>query len=145
MKTARGQRGVGDSRELTDSDYFLNNVFVDSFAGEVQHATETGVKEEPDVEMDDDDGYVTDANDTQPQLEACATNWKAAASKEKKRMWGVFDETGIFACACPHGLVFWVADMVQSGELYGDSFHALDLGTEAFSVFKGKVPPGHGI
>ena len=135
MKTSRGQRGVGDTRELTDSDYFLNNAFVDSFAGEVQHAAETGVKEEPDVEMDNDDGYVTDVDDTQPQLEAYATNWKAAASKEKKRMWGVFDETGIFACACPHGLVFWVADMVQSGELYGDYFHASDLGTEAFSVF----------
>ena len=61
---------------------------------------------------------VTDTHDAQPQLESCATNWKAAASKEKKRMWGVFDETGIFACACPHGFVLWIVDMVQSGELY---------------------------
>lgn len=32
-------------------------------------------------------------------------------------MWGVFDETGIFASACPHGFVLWLVDMVQSGEL----------------------------
>ena len=116
MKTAREQREVGDTRELTDSDYFLSNNFVDLFGDEVQRTADTGVKEEPDAELSDD-GYVTDANDVQPQLEDCATNWKAAASKEKKKMWGVFDETGVFACACPHGFVMWIADMVQSGEL----------------------------
>jgi hypothetical protein len=116
MKTTRGQREVGDNRELVDSDYFLSNAFVDSFGGEVQQTAETSAKEE-DPEIDND-GYVTDGYDSQPQLENCATNWKAAASKEKKRMWGVFDETGVFACACPHGFVLWIADMVQSGELY---------------------------
>jgi hypothetical protein len=37
---------------------------------------------------------------------------------EKKKMWGVFDETGVFASACPHGFVLWLVDMIQSGELY---------------------------
>lgn len=44
-------------------------------------------------------------------------NWKAAGQDEKKRMWGIFDETGIFACACRHGQVLWLVDMVKSGEL----------------------------
>jgi hypothetical protein len=33
------------------------------------------------------------------------------------RMWGVFDETGIFLALCRHGFVLLVADMVRSGEL----------------------------
>jgi hypothetical protein len=116
MKTARGNREAGDVRELTDSDYFLNNAYVNLFEDEVQHPTQTDVKQEPEDEIveGDDDGYITEAGD--PQLENCASNWKAAVSMEKKRMWGVFDETGIFASACPHGFILWLADMVQSGE-----------------------------
>lgn len=33
------------------------------------------------------------------------------------RMWGIFDEMGIFLALCRHGFVLVVADMVQSGEL----------------------------
>ena len=33
------------------------------------------------------------------------------------RMWGVFDETGIFLSLCRHGFVLLATDMVQSGEL----------------------------
>lgn len=50
-------------------------------------------------------------------LEQCVKNWKAAASEEKKKMWGMFDESGIFASACRHSLLLWIVDMVQSGEL----------------------------
>ncbi|EIW75720.1 hypothetical protein CONPUDRAFT_26328, partial [Coniophora puteana RWD-64-598 SS2] len=35
-----------------------------------------------------------------------------------KKSWGIFDETGIFACACRHGFIVWIADMVRSGELF---------------------------
>jgi len=33
------------------------------------------------------------------------------------KMWGIFDETGIFLALCHHGFVLVVADMVRSGEL----------------------------
>ena len=33
------------------------------------------------------------------------------------RMWGIFDETGMFACICHYGFILCVADMVRSGEL----------------------------
>lgn len=46
----------------------------------------------------------------------CANNWKAAQSDSKKRMWGIFAETGLFASACRHGFILWIADMVRSGE-----------------------------
>ncbi len=44
-------------------------------------------------------------------------NWKAAAADETKKMWAIFDETGIFICVCRHGLILWITDMVRSGEL----------------------------
>ena len=116
MKTGRGQREVGDIRQLNNSDYFLSNTFVNSFENKVSRSSQTRAEQE--TEEDDtgqDEGYITEADDT--HLEDCASNWKAAASVEKKRMWGVFDETGIFASACPHGFVLWLADMIQSGEL----------------------------
>lgn len=109
-----GQRTTGDVRELTDSDYFLDNAYVNSFADELRHPVESHVKQELEEEVDEAEGYIAEAGD--PQLENCASNWKAAVSMEKKRMWGVFDETGIFASACPHGFILWLADMVQSGE-----------------------------
>lgn len=34
-----------------------------------------------------------------------------------KRMWGVFDETGIFLALCRHGFTLVIVDMVRSGEL----------------------------
>jgi hypothetical protein len=34
------------------------------------------------------------------------------------RMWGIFDETGIFLALCRHGFVLVLADMVRSGELF---------------------------
>ena len=112
MKATHG-REVGDVRELADSDYFFDNTYVHSFADEIKHAAQ--VKQEPEDEIiNADDEYATEVDD--PQLEPCASNWKAAVSMEKKRMWGVFDETGIFASACPHGFILWLADMVQSGE-----------------------------
>ena len=111
-----GQREVGDVRELEDSDYFLSNTYINSFENEIRRPGTTHVKEEVgDETIDGDEGYITEAGG--PELENCASNWKAAASMEKKRMWGVFDETGIFAGACPHGFLLWLVDMVQSGEL----------------------------
>lgn len=50
-------------------------------------------------------------------LAECVKNWKAAAKDENKKMWSIFDESGIFASACRHGFILWVADMVRSGEL----------------------------
>ena len=115
MKIARGHREAGDVRELTDSDYFFDNAFINSFEDEVQRPTQTRIKQEfQNKIVDGDDGYITEVDD--PQLESCASNWEAAVSMEKKKVWGIFDETGIFASACPHGFVLWLADMVHSGE-----------------------------
>jgi hypothetical protein len=34
------------------------------------------------------------------------------------KMWGIFDETGIFLALCRHGFVLVIADMIRSGELW---------------------------
>ncbi|KAG1785411.1 uncharacterized protein HD556DRAFT_1435133 [Suillus plorans] len=92
-RMAEGARNCGDMRQYTESDYILPALTLTT-----------------DEDADADPSRHTIASD-------CSKNWKAAASDEKKRMWSIFDETGIFVSACRHGLVLWVADMVRSGEL----------------------------
>ena len=78
---------------------------------------------EPEEDAEGDPTNSTAANDImgsakQKAIEACVRNWKAAASDDRKKsMWEVFDETGILAAVCRHGLILSVVDMVRSGEL----------------------------
>jgi len=37
------------------------------------------------------------------------------------KMWGIFEETGIFLSLCRHGFVLVAADMIRSGEQYVDA------------------------
>ncbi|KAI9060960.1 hypothetical protein FKP32DRAFT_1678555 [Trametes sanguinea] len=124
-----GKRSTGDTRSF-DSDYYLPREFVDRYAHEVKarqkqpHANVPRRGDRSDDEGDDESDADDDAangggdpTDGKPEAPSpCASNWKAAAADEKKRMWGIFEETGIFASACRHGLILWVADMVRSGE-----------------------------
>jgi hypothetical protein len=125
-----------NGRVFEDSDYFLSHEYVDQFAGEVksrQPASEDTtvnptiaeeqnedtvnptIAEEQNEDGPNPDGDPTDgAEGSVP----CADNWKAAAAADAKRMWALFDETGIFASACRHGFILWIADMIRSGELY---------------------------
>ncbi|KAG1853644.1 hypothetical protein F4604DRAFT_1933044 [Suillus subluteus] len=122
-----GGRERGDTRTYTKSDNILSRDFVDSFANEVRP------RHSGDSDLDAADPVVgvfntTGEEDIHPEVNAddlmmqvmssdCSKNWKAAANEEKKRMWSVFDEMGIFVSACHHGLLLWVTDMVHSGEL----------------------------
>ncbi|KAJ3575677.1 hypothetical protein NP233_g931 [Leucocoprinus birnbaumii] len=47
----------------------------------------------------------------------CATRWTNMVNEVTARMWGIFEETGIFLALCRHGFVLVVADMVRSSEL----------------------------
>jgi hypothetical protein len=47
----------------------------------------------------------------------CAAQWMNMVNEVTARMWGVFNETGIFLALCRHGFVLLVADMVCRGEL----------------------------
>ncbi|KAJ7609640.1 hypothetical protein FB45DRAFT_1038738 [Roridomyces roridus] len=47
----------------------------------------------------------------------CADRWKNMINDVTSKMWGIFDETGIFLALCRHGFVLVIADMIRSGEL----------------------------
>jgi hypothetical protein len=109
-----GSRNIADTRCFSNSDYYIPSEEIDEWAKEEES--------QPD-ELEDGDVEAEDGVEEQDSLEGedvdsgpCANNWKAAQSDSKKRMWGVFAETGLFASACRHGLVLWIADMVRSGE-----------------------------
>lgn len=96
-----GNRNTADLRVFSDSDYFLQPEFVDKFV-----VTEHQVSQGKEDELHGD-----------TQLYQCTENWKAAAPDSQKHAWDMFDETGIFASACRHGFILWIADMIRSGEL----------------------------
>ena len=116
-------RQVGDTRVFSN-DLFLPREFVDAFANEVKsrqaqhHVAVPTLRTVPEA-SDSEDNTLEEADPTDSVVgnSPCATNWKAAAADEKKCTWAIFDETGIFACACAHGMIAWLVDMVRSGEL----------------------------
>ncbi|RDX41460.1 hypothetical protein OH76DRAFT_1459149 [Lentinus brumalis] len=149
---ASGGRATADLRVFED-DYFLPRDFVDSFANEVKSRhlprkpdlADNPHDEEPGQQSDDDevpDGDEGDPTDGAEILGSCASNWKAAAADEKKRMWSIYDESGIFASACRHGLILWIADMVRSGE---KAKYGIAMTAKILRVLKGKNMHGYDI
>ena len=48
---------------------------------------------------------------------ACAEFWQNMKNELTAKMWGIFEETGLFLALCQHGFVLILVDMVHSGEL----------------------------
>ncbi|KAI0712638.1 hypothetical protein C8Q76DRAFT_769169 [Earliella scabrosa] len=140
-----GGREVADLRVYEDNDYFLPREYVDSFAGEVKSRSvkKPVLKEKPGLAPDpgeaEEDGDPTDGAHA---TGACASNWKAAAADEKKKMWAIYDETGIFASACRHSFILWIADMVRSGEL---AKYAIAMVDKISTSLPGKKSVGYDI
>ncbi|KAF7367045.1 hypothetical protein MSAN_00963700 [Mycena sanguinolenta] len=64
----------------------------------------------------------------------CSDRWKNMINDVTSRMWGIFDETGIFLALCRHGFVLVVADMIRSGELAKYPLAVVDALLEAFGL-----------
>jgi hypothetical protein len=48
----------------------------------------------------------------------CIDRWKNLANEQVKKVTtGPFNQTGIFASSCRHGVVLVLCDMIRSGEL----------------------------
>jgi hypothetical protein len=95
---------LGESHELRDlrkvtGDYYLKREQVEVWAKEF-------LVDIPRVEGESD-----------PEESPCADRWHNMINDVVSKMWGIFDETGIFLSLCHHGFVLVVADMVHSGEL----------------------------
>lgn len=104
MFDENGQEEPATSKELKDNhevggDYYLNRERVDRWAREV-------LEEMLPTKKQDDSNK-----------DPCEGRWKNMVDEITARMWGVFDETGIFLALCRHGFVLLIADMIQSGEL----------------------------
>ena len=94
---------LGASSEVKDSrtagrGIYLTREQVDEWAKEVL--------------MEEVPGFVYDDNNP------CADRWRNMKTELTAKMWGIFEETGLFLALCRHGFVlFLLADMVRSGEL----------------------------
>ena len=129
-----GKRQTADLRVFSESDYYIPMAEVDKYANEVRARAH---KANPSVDLDDEwedipikDVENAPANDINEDpagdptdgaentvVDGCVRNWKAAQTDSKKKSWELFEENGIFASACRHGLLLWMIDMVRSGEL----------------------------
>lgn len=98
---------VGVSKERIDrrngrGDYFLSREKVNEWS---RARLEEIMGSAPEVDDEDD------------EENPCAERWKNMVYEITAKMWGIFDETGLFLALCRHGFVLLAADMVQSGEL----------------------------
>lgn len=51
------------------------------------------------------------------EVNPCVSRWHNMLHEVVQKVWGIFDETGVFLALCRHGFVLVIADMVRSGEL----------------------------
>ncbi|KAJ7803507.1 hypothetical protein B0H14DRAFT_3091958 [Mycena olivaceomarginata] len=72
----------------------------------------------------------------------CADRWKNMINDVTSKMWGIFDETGIFLALCRHGFVLVLADMIKSGEL---AKYPLAVVEELLDAFGMKLGVGYDI
>lgn len=151
-----GNRQQADTRVFGDSDYFLSEDYVNTFANEVppRKSSARQATVESDNEADsakptaggfEDGDPVGDCESTlHPGIRHCTDNWRAAASDTtKKHAWDGFRECGIFAGACRHGFILWIADMVRSGELYVVLLHIYHPYHFLIWISQFKVSLGH--
>lgn len=93
----------GKSKEYTDTrkaggDYYLSREEVDKWSKESIKEMDGGQAEEAEPNP-------------------CAERWKNLSEELTAKMWGVYEETGVFLCLCRHSFVLLITDMVTSGEL----------------------------
>ncbi|KAG0703468.1 hypothetical protein DFH29DRAFT_981912 [Suillus ampliporus] len=128
-----GSRQIADMQCFVESNYLLPCDFIDTFAHNIppQDAVVTA-----DANIDDGDTTENQPEPENPIAADCSKNWKAAAGDEKKCMWGIFEETGIFVAVCRHRFLlcgelakYLLAIISKVIELFGArSLGAYDIG-----------------
>ncbi|KAI5984422.1 hypothetical protein EDD15DRAFT_2375241 [Pisolithus albus] len=110
-----GERFLGDDR-------YLSRAFVDQFG----------------VGRSDESLMEPTADDDNP----CAGRWKNMKEDVTSRMWGIFDEAGVFMAICRHGFSLVVADIVRSGE---QAKYPLAAVSKLLDVFGDSLAGGYDI
>jgi hypothetical protein len=62
-------------------------------------------------------GFELEAGEGGDEGAGCEERWENMKEDITARVWGLYDETGIFPALCRHRFVLVIVDMVQSGEL----------------------------
>ena len=88
-----------DTREI-GAGMYLTNANVDKWSKEILAQT-----------------FPTQYDEDPSSTNTCAQRWHNMREELTAKMWGVFEETGLFLALCRHGFVLLLADMVRSGEL----------------------------
>ncbi|KAG2154140.1 uncharacterized protein EDB93DRAFT_1239530 [Suillus bovinus] len=91
------------------SDYWIDTCDVDRFKDEVQ-------TRERDTNDDNWEDEMIAAEGTTPAF-SCVNRWRNAGPETRKKMFSVFDESGIFIAACCHRFVILACNMIWSREL----------------------------
>lgn len=115
----KGKRKAGDQAEVEDdtvqADKDDANMEIERelpLTGRSRAKEVLGAKESGELPQDEDPFAKT----FEGIVSECTEKWKANADDHKKTMWECFDESGIFALVCRHGILLLVCDIVQSGE-----------------------------
>ena len=107
--------GSCDERNF-DSKFFLSCDFMSSFKDEVKlHAAARWVEKDTPSPVELEDGFLVSEDE---QDDHCSTNWKAVTLKElPPTSKEAFEQTGVFACLCRHGIIEFMIEFVQSAEM----------------------------
>ncbi|KAA1473373.1 hypothetical protein DENSPDRAFT_765398, partial [Dentipellis sp. KUC8613] len=115
LKRVRLREGFEGDPRVFHSGYYIREGEVETFKHDVKPRSRPAKKKDdalkPKWGPDEDQVAAADGET------ACADRWKAAMNDALKRMWAIYRETGIFASACRHHLLWWICDMIESGEL----------------------------
>ncbi|KAI0038235.1 hypothetical protein FA95DRAFT_1567860 [Auriscalpium vulgare] len=124
LKRVRLREGLKADPRVFKSTYYISEDDVDQFKYDVK-AQPAAPNPKPNKDADavpsgnvwSDDTQAAAPTDGDEAGTTCTERWKAAMSDSHKRMWAIYRETGIFLSACRHGMIWWICDMVESGEL----------------------------
>ncbi|KAH7918190.1 hypothetical protein BV22DRAFT_1024983 [Leucogyrophana mollusca] len=94
------------------SDYWLSLQAVDRFKDEVKAKLPVASNDIPQDDWEDVDDSNMDSSTFK-----CVDRWRNAGPNQWKKVFQVYDKSGIFIAACCHRFVLLACDMIRSGEL----------------------------
>lgn len=66
---------------------------------------------------DSDDPSHEWVDEDQSKQPICVTRWRNATPDQRKKMFAIFQQSGVFIACCRHRFVLLGCDMIKSGEL----------------------------
>ncbi|KAG1781182.1 hypothetical protein EV702DRAFT_1177492 [Suillus placidus] len=106
-----------DDSRRPRSDYWIGHDAVDKFKDEVRSRTPYDQALDKNDKVDDWEDVRDDHEVPGEAVFHCTARWRNAGPEQRKKMFSVFDESGIFIAACRHRFVLVACNMIRSGEL----------------------------